>query len=297
MNGAFSELNEILPVFIMVIAAYGFMALFGLVTYVFQAVGILKISASHGKPNGWLGFIPYGANYQLGAVSGELEFGGRVMRKPGLWLVLLPLISFGVFFVMYIGIFIVFIVGAVNAGVTGDSPVAMIVMLTIGMFVAAFLMSFGLIVYNIICLMAYYKIFRAHYAGARPVFYMLLSAYVPLAAGILLIKTSGTPIIDPPEYMTRAPFGPPAYPPYPPHQAYPPHQPGQPYSPYQPHHPHQPYQPYPSYQPYSTYQPYQPYPLYQSYPQQPQYPQTPQPPGLQNQDVTPPPPPDDTHDS
>ena len=248
------------------IIVYGSMALIGLASYVVQGVGVLKISASHGRPNGWLGFIPIAVRYQLGVVSGGLLFGKRRMKNPGVWMVIVPIITNTVFYVVYFGMLMAVIYGAATSTFSGSSPAGTILLLIITMILAFLFLFAGSAIYSIIHLMALYKIFSAHYPGSRSVYYILLSMFVPFASGILLIKAAGTPIFNPPEYMLRAPYGPSPYGP-------PPFGP----SPYGP----SPYTsgPYPQYLQYPQYPPQQYSPTYPPYPpvppQQPQQPQQP----------------------
>ena len=230
--------TQMLIVFLVIFGLfYGLIGLFGLATYIIQGLGILRISESHGKPNGWLGFIPIGMYYQLGAVSGELELGNRRMKKPGLWLMLIPVITYGAFFLVYIGMMVFFVLAAASSSMLGDASVAAIFVMFIVMLVVILLMSAGTTLYTILLMMTYHKIFSAHYTGTRPVFYMVLSAFVPLASGILLMKAARTPIINPPEYMVMTPMY------------------NTPYAPYSPYSPYSPYTPYAPYATYATYTP------------------------------------------
>ena len=266
MSSVQSEFYEILP-FLFVI--YGIMIVIGLANYIISGIGILKISANHGKPHGWLGFIPIANRYQIGAVSGELEFSKRRMKSTGLWMVLIPMITSVVFSVFYIGLFVYIFIGAMSFDYSSVSPFLFLMEITGVVFAAILLMSVGTTIYTIIYLMALFKIFSAHYSGPRSVFYMLLSTFIPLAAGILLIKAAGTQIINPPEYMLNAPYGTPPnmsglYSPNPLYTQNPPRQ----YSPaYPPYPPFPPQQYPPLYPPYSNTSQPPPYP-----PPQPDYP-------------------------
>jgi len=203
-----NEFLEILPFFIMIFVIYGLFGLFGLANYVINGLGVLRISASHGIPNGWLGFVPIGMNYQVGAVAGELEFGKRRMRKTGLWLALIPLLTSVAFAAVYAIMFVYIVITAFAMDGSSLSP---LIFMTPLLFITLFItlvVTVGTTVHLIVFHMAYYKIFSAHYSSAHAVFYMLLGAFVPLAIGILLMKTAKVPIINPPEYMRNPPFPP-----------------------------------------------------------------------------------------
>jgi len=260
-----SEMSAFIAIFATVLIFYGLLALLSMASYVLQGVGILKISASRGIRNGWLGFIPIGMDYQLGAVSGELELGNRRMKKTRVWLALIPVITNGVFLLIYAALFIVIFLMAMSGDFIVDRPEVFISIIMIVAFFIVLLVVAGSTLHTILLLMAYHKVFSAHYAGARPVFYMLLSGFIPLASGLLLIKAAAAPIIHPPEYMQQTPdFYPDMQPPFPPSQ-HPPH----------PQHPQ-----------------YPQYPLYQP----PQYPPPSPPPYDSHYPPPPPPPPPPPHE-
>ena len=211
MSGLPGVFDDSYMTFILIIIIYGFIALLGLASYIIQGVGILKISASHGKQNGWLGFIPIAVRYQLGVVSGGLIFGKKRMKNPGVWMVVVPIITNIVFYVVYFGMIMFVIYGSATSTLSSASAEGLVLGLIITMIFAFLFLFAGSAIYSIIHLMSLYKIFTAHYPGSRSVYYILLSMFVPFASGILLIKTAGTPIINPPEYMLRAPYGPPPF--------------------------------------------------------------------------------------
>lgn len=203
----FDGFSAMFPFFIMIFVLYGVLCLLALAQYIVTAIGIMRLSASRGLSNGWLGFIPVASLYQTGKIAGEVEAGKKKIKNTGLWMALLPAIIYGVFFIVYF----IFLFSMIGNAFSGDffnygyHASSQILSYFTGffffiIFLSVFL-SVGSIVWSILYLLVLYKIFAVHYSGMRALFYSLLSAYIPLAQGILFMKIAKEPIVNPPEYM------------------------------------------------------------------------------------------------
>lgn len=206
--------NELMaPVWsmIFVFCIYGGSFLVGLSAYLVRAFGIMKASQALGLDNGWLGFIPIGNNYQLGVMAGDIELGNRTVKKPGLWLALIPIFAWAVVFVAYMIIFFSMFASFFAFPTMDGNDALHILPAVIGMFIGFFIFYILLFVVAVISqvlrMMVLNRIFGYFHSGQKPVFYMLLSAFIPFAEGILLMKTSKLPVINPPPYhLCQGPY-------------------------------------------------------------------------------------------
>ncbi|MCL2696340.1 MAG: hypothetical protein FWE69_08455 [Clostridiales bacterium] len=196
-----SELAAILPLFLLILGiclvAWGL----AITDYVLRGLAILKLSAKQGVPNGWLGFIPIVNNYQLGALAGEIEFGKKKVKNTGVWLLVLP-IAFGV--VTAIGSFIIMVLPLTfrmtvleqTPHFSPDMILAPMMSFTIGILIYTLLLVAAQVIVYLFRGLALHKIFARYADGQRPVFYVILSVFVPLAESILLFKQRKKPLLD-----------------------------------------------------------------------------------------------------
>lgn len=272
-----SEIFEMLPMIFVIIAIYGVLIIGGLVSYILRALGIMRMSASRGLQNGWLGFIPLAAEYQLGKISGEVDAGKRKIKTPGLWLAIFPAIVYGIFFTIYFAL-IFSMVGIAESSRWDEPSVGAITGFFIGIIVIYILLIIGSILIYLLHGLVVHRIFSCYGNDQQPVFHMLICLFVPFGEAILLYRYGNKPIINRPSYMNVYTHGYPNYqqpyyygqqpvypgtyqqPPQPPHQNPAQYQPPQP--------PQQNPAQYPQQQQQNPMQYQQP----QSPPQNPQYP-------------------------
>lgn len=77
---------------IFTICAIG-LVIYGLVTlasYIFRAIGFYTIAKSEGDENAWLAFVPIVRRYQQGQLAEEILLKKKTVKKPGIWLAVLP---------------------------------------------------------------------------------------------------------------------------------------------------------------------------------------------------------------
>ena len=209
-------LNILLPLLITLFIVVALLYVGLIVNYILRGVGILKLSKKLGVPNGWLGFIPIASEYQLGALAGNIELGKKRVKNPGVWLVVLPFILAGTFLLVYIPMIIWMIVQSATMPLDayGSPDPAQMVSFLSGFII--FVLVFVVVVYvaqiflYLFRYLVMHKIFSKFETGQRPVFYMILSMFVPFAEAILLLKQSGKPVLPEyapvvPEYMQMPP--------------------------------------------------------------------------------------------
>lgn len=232
-----NDFYEFLPLFIFLFVFYAVIIILAIVSYILRGLGILRLSSVLGVPNGWFGFIPVAHYYQLGSLAGDVELGSRRVQRPGLWLVILPVIVWVVTFAAGFGMAF-----SMNhyASSFYYSPYSSYggAGLMVGFVLFYLVLIAASLFLSVLRMMVLYRIFSYFYEGQRPVFYTVLSGFVPLAEPILLMKTAKMPILYPPAYFFNRYYGAPyyqgAYPqgqsPYPPDYSGNPIPPSQPYT-------------------------------------------------------------------
>lgn len=74
-------------------AVIGVILLFSLVSYIFQGIGMYTLGKRRGMDNAWLAFVPYARTYYQGELCGTLTFKERQVKSPGIWMLLIPIVS------------------------------------------------------------------------------------------------------------------------------------------------------------------------------------------------------------
>jgi hypothetical protein len=182
-------------VIITYLAIIGVMLIFGLADYIMRGIAILNMSKKQGISYGWLGFIPVAKNYQLGAIAGEIEFGNKKISNPGLWNVLTPIIAGAVFMVVYFGIIISAVV-SVSTSQSGEPDANFFLNLFAWIIVFVILISVAYLFVYLIRYLILHKVFSHYNKGQKPVFFLILSLFVPLAEAILLLICSNKPLVE-----------------------------------------------------------------------------------------------------
>ena len=221
-------LQAMMPLISTLIIMWSVLSLSGLVNYILRGLGIMKLSERFGLDKGWLGFIPIASEYQLGAMAGDIQLGKKQVKNPGLWLILLPIISFVSFFIVYIVMIINLVSEAIALEGMGDYMVAMRISNMLGgffitLFILVFVVYIIQVITSIIRIMVLHRIFARFHAGQKPVFDMLIAIFVPFAEAILFLRRSKMDMIEPPPAPRHPQYHP--QPPVYPQQPQPPMQP------------------------------------------------------------------------
>ena len=83
---------------------------FVLVSYIFHSVGLYTIGKRMGKEYPWLAFIPYARDYFQGELAGPIKLKNKEIKNPGIWNLVIPIISsvlagvFGVLIILVAGV-------------------------------------------------------------------------------------------------------------------------------------------------------------------------------------------------
>ena len=170
---------------LMIVIAVG--VIFWLISYVFHAVGLYTIAKRMGMAYPWLAFIPFARAYLQGEAAGVIGLKSRPIRNPGIWKLVLPIISGVVFSLFYSIILGVAGIGtALSYGVhygaaMGVGTIMMILVFSIIFMIAAVLYE---ALYQVLCVLINIQIFGRFTSRNMAVAHAVLSAVVPLYESI-----------------------------------------------------------------------------------------------------------------
>ena len=83
----------IMTILLIYLAVIGTVLLIYLVGYILQGIGMYTMGKRKGMNNSWLAFIPYARVYFQGELAGSIKLKNKEIKNPGIWLLLLPIIS------------------------------------------------------------------------------------------------------------------------------------------------------------------------------------------------------------
>lgn len=115
----------ILGIYLCVLAV---LAIGGIASYVLRGIGMYTIGKNRGMQNPWLAFIPYGRTYFQGELCGTIPLQNHEIKTPGLWMILIPIVTnilAGVFYVMLWGGIIIEIInyGGILSNLSGRGSI------------------------------------------------------------------------------------------------------------------------------------------------------------------------------
>lgn len=181
---------------------YGVLFLCLIANYVISSIGLYRMARTRGIPAPGLAWVPFGRDWLLGGISGNLKLGNYTLKNTKLWLVLVPVISilaiFVMYFVMIFGVLFTSLFSSVGNGGLDAMSEGMVFAVIIPWLLPFMLVAIAVsIVINLVFYMAYYQVFSQYKEPSAAVFYLILSILVPLANAILLFRVSTMPILYP----------------------------------------------------------------------------------------------------
>jgi len=198
----YSEIYEIVDIFMPLIIMFAviFFISFALsvTQYVLRGIAIYKMSASRGIPNGWMGFIPYVHNYQFGQIAGEIELGNKKIKNTGTWLLIIPFIYSFIVSVCYFATMIPYFISmySIVSDPTPEGLIGPIITLMISMIFYILIIMAAQVVLYLFKYLALHKVFSQYNVGQKPVFYVIIAMFVPLAEPIILFIHSKRPMLE-----------------------------------------------------------------------------------------------------
>ena len=184
----FEVIQMILPVIMIWATLAGLLFILGIMQYILRGIAIYKMSANRGLSNGWLGFIPFIHNYQLGKIAGEIEFGNKKVKNTGAWLLIMPIIYNFVCIIGYVIIMIPYFFNlfALSPNAGPEHVLGMIKALVFSLILYSLAVLTAQIFFCLFKYLALHKVFLQYNIGQKPVFYMIIAMFVPYAEAILL---------------------------------------------------------------------------------------------------------------
>jgi len=185
------------PMFAILGVVYGLILLVSIVGYILRGLAILNMSRARGLENGWLGFIPLARNWQLGKIAHEIEIGDKKITNPELWLVIAPLVYWITFIIGYTALMVPYFISIVSLAenATPEAIVGPMTSLFIGLFVFVLVILAAEVFWFLFLYLSLHKVFSQYASGQKPVFYLILSMFIPLAAPIILYMLSKRPLL------------------------------------------------------------------------------------------------------
>lgn len=165
---------------------WGIVLLVGIVKYIFQGIGLYSIARKQGEEAPWLAFVPFARTYLHGKLAGELEIGNKRVKKPGLWLLVLPICVGLIIGYVYFLFIALIMVGGIEMYKTGGALFSM----TLGMLLFFVFLLGVFVVYSAVINTLYgfvnYQIYSRYVPHKRALLHVFLSLFVPMYQAIYL---------------------------------------------------------------------------------------------------------------
>ena len=161
--------------------------IFWIVEYIFRGIGLYTIGKRMGKNYPWLAFIPFARTYMHGDLAGTIPLKTKKIKSPGVWKLVLPIIS-GIAITIYYFIFIAVLGVGILSGMSysyggysspsiGGGTVLAMVILFILLIVAAILYQ---AVYGVLTALVNFQIYGSFTTRNMAIAHSVLSSLVPL---------------------------------------------------------------------------------------------------------------------
>ena len=188
-----SELQEALSLFAVTLLVSG---IIGLLLYIFNGIGLMKMSNSLGLKHGWISFIPVANIYALGRVAQNyVKKDGRKSAKLGAALLTLYIIMFviSIIFFVFLGIALVTVFQLASGAVMDNSTMNLEMFSSfIPVIVFYFLFLAVAIAYIVVYYVALYKIFDM-FSNYGVLFVVLSIFFTSLAPIFIFAIRNGAP--------------------------------------------------------------------------------------------------------
>ena len=175
----------VLSIYLIILAL---VLIFSLVSYILHSIGLYTIAGRLGMSNAWLAFIPFARTWLHGELAGEISLKTKKIRNPGVWKLVTPIVSGGIFFVFYIlfllisgvGIFLSFSLSGRTDGLSVGTIMGILFFLIIWILVAVLYSA----VYQVLCVLINIQIYGRFTSRNMAVVHAVLSALIPLYESI-----------------------------------------------------------------------------------------------------------------
>lgn len=191
-----AENPEVESVLLMFGVVYGISAILGLLLYIFNGIGLMKMSNSLGLKHGWISFIPVANIYALGRIAQNyVKQDGRKSAKLGAALLTLYIIMFviSIVFFIFLGIALVTVFQLAGGAVIEDTVMNVEMFSSfIPVIVFYFVFLAVAIAYIVVYYVALYKIFDM-FSNYGVLFVVLSIFFTSLAPIFIFAIRNGAP--------------------------------------------------------------------------------------------------------
>lgn len=161
---------------------------FALAAYLLHSIGLYTIGKRIGYSIPWLAFIPFARDYMQGELAGEISLKTKKIKNPGVWNLVVPIISGVIFWIFYMLFFLVSGMGMMMdyqsygrySGLSTGTIMGMIFFLIIWIVVAVLYSA----VYQVLRILINKQIYGRFTTGNMAITHAVLSSLVPLYEAI-----------------------------------------------------------------------------------------------------------------
>ena len=161
---------------------------FALAAYILHSIGLYTIGKRIGYSIPWLAFIPFARDYMQGELAGEISLKTKKIKNPGVWNLVMPIISGVIFWIFYMLFFLFSGVGMMMdyqsygrySGLSTGTITGMLFFLIIWIVVAVLYSA----VYQVLRILINKQIYGRFTAGNMAIVHAVLSSLVPLYEAI-----------------------------------------------------------------------------------------------------------------
>ena len=175
-----SDFSTALSILMLYLAIFLVAAAIGIAGYILQGIGMYRMAKKQNIPNGWMAFVPYARSYLRGELSGSIKAGKFTMKKPGIWLIVVPVVFYTLFFIFYFAM----IFGTIlNIAINEHNPEAVLSMLLpliVGIVIFVLLATAGSTAIYLLNAIVNYQIHRKYRDESLSLLHMVLGLFIPL---------------------------------------------------------------------------------------------------------------------
>ena len=161
--------------------------IFWIVEYLFRGIGLYTIGKRMGKNYPWLAFIPFARKYMHGDLAGTIPLKTKQIKSPGVWKLVLPIIS-GIagfiFYFIFVAVFGVGILSGISYSYGGYSSPSIgggtVFVLVILLLLLAVGAIFYQAVYGVLTALINFQIYGRFTTRNMAIAHSVLSSLVPL---------------------------------------------------------------------------------------------------------------------
>lgn len=184
-NSADNMAIAVLSICLIVLVLIG---VFALAAYILHSIGLYTIGKRIGYSIPWLAFIPFARDYMQGELAGEISLKTKKIKNPGVWNLVVPIISGVIFWIFYMLFFLFSGVGMMMdyqsygrySGLSTGTITGMLFFLIIWIVVAVLYSA----VYQVLRILINKQIYGRFTAGNMAITHAVLSSLVPLYEAI-----------------------------------------------------------------------------------------------------------------